>query len=81
MFVYNLDLDEVPDLELTLNDQKIPAFLLDDLRLSQSINSIPMSEGLATASDGRILVLYESGAIRYQDGKHRTSYVWTMSLE
>ena len=81
LFVYNLDLDEVPDLELTLNDQKIPAFLLDDLRLSQSINSIPMPEGLATASDGRILVLYESGAIRYQDGKHRTSYVWTMSLE
>lgn len=81
ILVYHLQPEDTPDLELTLNDQLVPAFMLDDTRLASSINSIPMSEGLATASDGNVLILYESGAIRYQDGKHRTSYVWSMSVE
>lgn len=81
LMVFDLNLGDEPDLELTLNGQQIPAFLLDDDRLAQSINSIPMSEGLAAAPDGRVLVLYESGAIRYQDGKHRTSYVWALAVE
>lgn len=81
LLVYDLDITAEPDLELTLNGQNIPSYLLDGQRLVQSINSIPMTEGLTTASDGRVLVLYESGAIRYQDGKHRTSYVWSLSVE
>lgn len=81
LLVYTLDTGEEPDLKLTLNGQQIPSFLLDGNRLAQSINSIPMSEGLATTSDGNVLVLFESGAIRYEDGKHRTSYVWSMSVE
>lgn len=72
---------DTPDLELTLNGQLIPAYLLDGNRLAASINSIPMSEGLDTDADGQVLVLYESGAIRYEDGKHRTSYVWTLTVE
>ena len=40
-----------------------------------------MSEGLANAPDGRVLVLFESGAIRYEDGKHRTSYVWALTVD
>jgi len=81
LLVYNLNTGEEPDLELKLNDQLIPAFLLDGNRLAQSINAIPMSEGLATTHDGSVLVLYESGAIRYEDGKHRTSYVWSLTVE
>lgn len=81
LLIYTLNPGEEPDLELNLNDQLIPAFLLDGNRLAQSINAIPMSEGLATTSDGNVLILYESGAIRYEDGKHRTSYVWSMSVE
>jgi len=81
LLIYSLDLEGSADLELTLNGQSIPAYLLDDTRLIQNINSIPMSEGLAAASDGSVLVLYESGAIRYEDGKHRTSHVWTMMVE
>lgn len=81
ILVYNFNPQEQPDLELTLNSQLIPTYLLDNNRLEKSINSIPMSEGLTTTPDGRVYVLYESGAIRYQDGKHRTSYVWTMMLE
>ena len=50
-------------------------------RQIQQINAIPMSEGLANAPDGRVLVLFESGAIRYEDGKHRTSYVWALTVE
>ena len=81
LLIYQLNPGEEPDLELTLNGQNIPAYLLDDHRLAQSINSIPMSEGLSTTPDGQVLVLYESGAIRYEDGKHRTSYVWTLTVE
>ena len=81
LLVYDLDLLTEPDLSLVLNDQDVPAYLLDGKRLVQSINSIPMSEGLAADSDGRVQVLYESGAIRYQDGKHRTSYVWALTVE
>lgn len=81
LLVYDLDIQTEPDLELVLNDTAVPAYLLDGSRLVQSINSIPMSEGLATGSDGRVQVLYESGAIRYQDGKHRTSYVWALTVE
>lgn len=77
---YQVDLTAQPDLELALNGEQVPAFLLDDHRQTGAVNSIPMSEGLATAADGRVLVLYESGAIRYQDGKHRTSYVWAMTI-
>lgn len=81
LLIYTLNPGEEPDLELNLNGQLIPAFLLDGNRLAQSINAIPMSEGLATTPEGKVLVLYESGAIRYEDGKHRTSYVWTMTVE
>ena len=81
LLIYQLNPGEAPDLGLTLNGQVIPAYLLDDNRLTDSINSIPMSEGLTTTSDGRVLVLYESGAIRYEDGKHRTSYVWALTVE
>ncbi len=81
LLIYTLNLSEEPDLDLLLNGLEIPAYLLDGNRLSQSINAIPMSEGLTTSSDGNILVLYESGAIRYEDGKHRTSYVWSMMVE
>lgn len=81
LLVYDLDLQAEPDLELALNGQNVPGYLLDGHRLVQSLNSIPMSEGLTTTADGSVLVLYESGAIRYEDGKHRTSYVWSLSVE
>ena len=66
---------------MPLNGQQIPAFLLDGNRQIRQINSIPMSEGLANAPDSRVLVLFESGAIRYEDGKHRTSYVWALTVD
>lgn len=81
LIVYDLDLSSAADMEISLSGHSVPAFLLDGRRLAQSINSIPMSEGLAIAPDGRVLVLYESGAIRYEDGKHRTSYVWALTVE
>ena len=81
LLIYDLDLTGESDLTLTLNGQQIPAFLLDINRQTHQINTIPMSEGLATAADGRVLVLFESGAIRYQDGKHRTSYVWALTVQ
>lgn len=81
LLIYELDLGGEADMTLTLNGQQIPAFLLDENRQTHQINAIPMSEGLTTGADGRVLVLFESGAIRYQDGKHRTSYVWALTLQ
>ena len=81
LFTYGLELNEAPDLELMLNGIAVPAFLLDDNRLHQKLNAIPMTEGLATTSTGSVLVLFESGAIRYEDGKHRTSYVWELTVK
>lgn len=81
LLVYDLDLTREADLTLTLNGRQVPAFLLDENRQIRQINSIPMSEGLSVAEDGRVLVLFESGAIRYEDGKHRTSYVWALTVE
>ena len=81
LMIYDLDLSAAADLTLTLEDQEIPAYLLDGDRMVQSLNSIPMTEGLSVGQDGRVLVLYESGAIRYEDGKHRTSYVWALTVE
>ena len=81
LYIYDLDLSGEPDMQIPLDGHDVPAFLLDGKRMVQSINSIPMSEGLATGPDARVLVLYESGAIRYEDGKHRTSYVWALTVE
>lgn len=81
LLVYNLDLQTEPDLELEIEQEEIAGFVLDEERMVQRINAIPMSEGLSTAADGRVMVLFESGAIRYEDGKHRTSYVWTLAVE
>lgn len=81
LLIYDLDLTAAPDLQIPLDGSEISAFLLDGNRLVQSLNSIPMTEGVALAPDGRVLVLYESGAIRYEDGKHRTSYVWALNVE
>ena len=81
LFVYDLDLHGTPDLELPLAGNRVPGFVLDSHRLQRSINAIPMTEGLAQTSDGQVLVLFESGAIRYEDGKHRTSYVWSMTVQ
>lgn len=81
LLIYDLELRQEPDLTLPLNGQHIPAFLLDGNRQTHQINAIPMSEGLANAPDGRVLVLFESGAIRYEGGKHRTSYVWALTVK
>ena len=33
-----------------------------------------------TDPDGNVLVLFESGAMAYSDGKYRTDHVWCLNL-
>ena len=41
---------------------------------------MPMTEALCTDPDGNVLVLFESGAMAYSDGKYRTDHVWSLNL-
>lgn len=76
LYRYDLDLSSAPDTWLTLENQSIPAFILDSGRLLSATTAMPMSEALSPAPDGTLLVLFESGAMHYSDGKFRTDYVW-----
>ena len=76
---YDLNLD-LPDLAVPVGSQEVPAYLLDSSTLWESITAMPMTEALTLGSDGSILVLFESGAMAYQDGKYRTDHVWRLRL-
>ena len=73
---YNVDLAADADTTVTLAGETLPCFVLDIKRQTHNIVTIPMTEGLALDEDGSVLVLYESGANKYSDGKHRTDYIW-----
>lgn len=75
---YAFDLSEAPDTSLTLGSRSIAAYVLDSNRQIESIVAMPMTEGLCTV-DGKLLILFESGASRYSDGKYRTDYVWELN--
>lgn len=62
-----------------LNGVKIPLWFLDGKVSSKSYTAPPMSEGLA-AYDGKLLILFESGADKYRNGggKNPTDRVWKL---
>ena len=76
---YDLNLD-LPDLAVPVGSQEVPAYLLDSSTLRESITAMPMTEALTLDNDGNILVLFESGAMAYSDGKYRTDHVWSLQL-
>lgn len=76
-----LSLDEAPDLEMvTAGGGKVPAYILDANRVTAALTAPPMTEGVCLSPEGDALVLFESGAVRYQDGRNRTDQVWRLSL-
>lgn len=80
LLLYRLDLTEARDTELTIGGTAVPAYILDSRRQSARITAMPMTEGLCLAPGGTVLVLFESGASRYSDGKYRTDQVWELEL-
>ena len=54
------------DGEVTVAGQAVPLYVLDSLRLSDSLACPPMTECLCTVEDA-VLVLFESAAVSYRD--------------
>lgn len=80
LLVYNVDFESPADAKLSLAGEQIPMYVLDSAREFKAITAMPMTEGL-TLTDGGVLVLFESGAMKYSDGKFRTDKVWELNLE
>lgn len=80
LLVYSLAADELPDTSLDICGHRVPAYVLDGLRLREALTAMPMAEGLCLSPKG-VLVLFESGSSRYQNGKHRTDHVWALEGE
>ena len=76
---YDLDLDQA-DSSVPVGDSQVPAAILDSRVLREAITAMPMTEALCTDRDGTVLVLFESGAMAYSDGKFRTDYIWRLIL-
>jgi hypothetical protein len=78
LYRYDLDLSSTPDTQLVLENQSYPAYILDSKRLLSSTTAMPMTEALTVSSGDTLLVLFESGAMHYSDGKFRTDNVWEL---
>lgn len=77
---YALNMTAAPDAEIELLGVKVPCFVLSEDELLNEITAMPMTEGLCTAPDGGTLILFESGAMRYEDGLFRTDKVWKITF-
>lgn len=77
LLVYDMAAENLPDTSLDICGHMVPAYVLDGLRLRETLTVMPMSEGLCLSPKG-VLVLFESGSSRYKNGKHRTDYVWAL---
>lgn len=76
LLCYDLSLNEPPDADVLIFGQSLPLYILDSRRLAASVTAMPMAEGLAMTKNGKLLMLFESGAFRYKNGKNRTDRVW-----
>lgn len=78
---YTVDLAGDADTTVELAGQTLPCFVLDRLRQTHEITAIPMTEGLTLTADRDVLVLFESGANKYADGKYRTDHIWLADFD
>ena len=68
--------------QVELNGKSVPLYFLDSKTPSKSIVTPPMTEGLA-AMDGKLYILFESGADKYANGggTDPTENVWVMTID
>ena len=80
LFVYDNVLNNTQDTSVTLNGEQISVWFLDEDVLTKTYTTMPMSEGVANCN-GKILVLFESGAPYFSDGVvNPTDRVWSLTL-
>ncbi len=79
IYLYRNVLGTAPHTTVTLNGKSIPLWFLDSKVTRKSYTAPPMSEGLA-AKDGKLYILFESGADKYRNdgGKYPTDMVWVL---
>ena len=82
IFLYENVLGTEAHAKVSLNGKSVPLWFLDGKVGCKSYSAPPMSEGLA-AYDGKLLILFESGAAKYRNdgGKNPTDRVWKLSLK
>ena len=65
---------------ITICGEQLPLYILDSRSLCDLLTAMPMTEGLCTGPDNKVIVLFESGAKKYDDGRDRTDTVWYLSI-
>ncbi len=78
LLVYNNVLKNTPDTSVTLNGKSVPVWFLDGGVQQNDYTILPMSEAV-TSYNGKLLVLFESGAKPYNP-RNRTDHVWSVTL-
>lgn len=79
LMCYRIDLAK-PTGDITVDGMKYPLTILDMTNMVKSYPTMPMTEGLTYAEDGKILVLFESAAQKYSDSKDPTDYIWKIEF-
>lgn len=82
IFLYENPMGTEAHQTVELNGKSVPLYFLDSKTPSKSIVTPPMTEGLA-AMDGKLYILFESGADKYANGggTDPTENVWTMIID
>lgn len=82
IFLYENPMGSEAHQTVELNGKSVPLYFLDSKTPSKSIVTPPMTEGLA-AMDGKLYILFESGADKYANGggTDPTENVWTMIID
>ena len=65
----------------SVGSAKVEGYVLDSRLLLENITAPPMTEAVAALPGGIVQVNFESGAMRYDDGRDRTDQLWRMKLE
>ncbi len=76
--IFCYDLAAAAEETVELDGQQVKACILDSRCQTEAVTAMPMTEALCDDGEGNVLVLFESGAMAYDDGKFRTDHVWLM---
>ena len=80
LFIYENVFNETTDITLTIQNNNIPVYILDETALIKSISAPAMSEELASV-DGQIYVLFESNCAKYRIfNRERISNVYKLDI-
>ena len=81
VLLYQNVLSTDPHTTVTLNGTSVPLWFLDGKVEERDFDAPPMAEGFA-AYNGRLYLLFESGAEKYRldGGKNPTDRIWVMEM-